>query len=102
MSGLQGPVTIGQYVILLMNMSVVIGMHAMSSYGLLQGLTGVCFDAVDHILYIDSKIGDFKSFISTEKGFGNVGLKDGKPFFKMVYGNLDVKKVLVSRVEMRL
>ncbi len=73
--------------------------RAMSSYGLLQGLTGVRYDAVDHILYIDSKIGDFKSFISTETGFGNVGLKDGKPFFKMVYGNLDVKKVIVSGVE---
>ena len=74
----------------------------MSSYGLLQGLTGVRYDAVDYILYIDSKIGDFKSFISTETGFGNVGLKDGKPFFKMVYGNLDVKKVMVSGVEITL
>ena len=73
--------------------------RAMSSYGLIQGLTGVRYDAVDHILYIDSKIGDFKSFISTETGFGNVGLKNGKPFFKMVYGNLDVKKVMVSGVE---
>jgi uncharacterized protein (DUF608 family) len=76
--------------------------RAMSSYGLLQGLTGVSYDAVDHILVIDSKIGDFKSFISTETGFGNVGLKDGKPFVQMVYGNLDVKKVLVSGIEKQL
>ena len=76
--------------------------RAMSSYGLLQGLTGVRYDAVDHVLYIDSKIGDFKSFISTETGFGNVGLKEGKPYFKMVYGNLDVKKVIVSGVEKSL
>ena len=76
--------------------------RAMSSYGLLQGLTGVRYDAVDNILYIDSKIGDFKSFLSTESGFGNVGLKDGKPFFNMVYGNLEVKKILVSGVEMTL
>jgi len=76
--------------------------RAMSSYGLLQGLTGVRYDAVDHILYIDSKIGDFKSFLSTETGFGNVGLKDGKPFCKMVYGNLDVRKVIVSGVEKML
>ncbi len=76
--------------------------RALSSYGLLQGLTGVWYDAVDHVLYIDSKIGDFKSFISTETGFGNVGLKDGKPFFKMVYGSLDVKKVMVSGVEQKL
>ena len=68
----------------------------MSSYGMLQGLTGVRYDAVESTLYIDSKIGDFRSFISTETGFGNVGLKDGKPFVKMVYGNLDIKKVVVS------
>ena len=37
--------------------------RAMSSYGLLQGLTGVQYDAVDRILYIDSKIGDFNSFL---------------------------------------
>ncbi|MEI6679393.1 MAG: GH116 family glycosyl hydrolase [Mariniphaga sp.] len=76
--------------------------RAMSSYGLLQGLTGVRYDAVDHILVIDSKIGDFKSFISTETGFGNVGLKDGKPFVKMVYGTLDIKKVMVSGIEKQL
>ncbi len=73
--------------------------RAMSSYGLLQGLTGVRFDAVLKTLYIDSKIGDFKSFLSTETGFGNVGLKNGKPFLNMVYGSLDVKKVLVSGKE---
>ena len=76
--------------------------RAMSSYGLLQGLTGVWYDAVDQTLCIDSKIGDFKSFISTATGFGNVGLKDGKPFLTMVSGKLDVKKVLVSGVEQKL
>ncbi len=73
--------------------------RAMSSYGLLQGLTGARYDAVDHTLYIDSKIGDFQSFISTETGFGNIGLKNGKPFVKMFLGNLDVKKVVVSGME---
>ena len=42
--------------------------RALSSYGLLQGLTGVRYDAVDKTLYINSKIGDFISFISTESG----------------------------------
>lgn len=76
--------------------------RAMSSYGLLQGLTGVRYDAVDLTLYLDSRIGDFKSFISTETGFGNVGLKNGKPFINIVYGNLDVKKVVISGVEQKL
>ena len=38
------------------------------------------------LLFIDSRIGDFTSFLSTDTGFGNVGLKDGKPFMKVVYG----------------
>jgi len=76
--------------------------RAMSSYGLLQGLTGVRYDAVDHILYVDSKIGDFESFISTETGFGNVSLISGKASLNMVYGNLDVKKIIVSGAEQSL
>ncbi len=76
--------------------------RAMSSYALIEGLTGVRYDAVDKTLYIDSKVGDFTSFLSTETGFGNVGLKDGKPFFRMVYGSLDVKKVMVAGVEQKM
>jgi len=73
--------------------------RAMSSYGLLQGLTGVRYDAVDKTLYVDSKIGDFKTFLSTETGFGNVELKGGKASVNMVYGTPDVKKVVVSGKE---
>lgn len=76
--------------------------RAMSSYALLEGLTGVRYDAVDQTLYIDSKVGDFTSFLSTETGFGNVGLINGKPFLKMVYGNLFIKKVMVSGVLQQL
>jgi uncharacterized protein (DUF608 family) len=76
--------------------------RAMSSYAILEGLTGVRFDAVDKTLFIDSRIGDFTSFLSTETGFGNVGLKDGKPFIKVVYGTIDPQKVLVSGVEKEL
>jgi uncharacterized protein (DUF608 family) len=77
--------------------------RAMSSYGLIQGLTGVRYDAVDKTLYIDSRIGDnFRSFISTATGFGTVGLKDGKPFVEMKSGSLDVEKVIVSGKETSL
>ena len=75
---------------------------AMSSYGLLQGVTGVRYDAVDQILYIDSRIGDFTGFLSTETGFGNVGLKTGKPFLKVVYGSLSPKKIIISGKEAQL
>lgn len=76
--------------------------RAMASYGMMEGLTGVRYDAVDKLLYIDSKIGDFTSFVSTEKGFGTVSLKNGAPSLEIVHGTLAVDKVIVSGKEMRL
>jgi uncharacterized protein (DUF608 family) len=70
--------------------------RALASYGLLQGLTGVRFDAVDKILYVDSKVGDFTTFLSTETGFGTVNLNSGKVSFQVVYGTIPVKKVNLS------
>jgi hypothetical protein len=70
--------------------------RALSSYGYLQCLTGVRYDAVDKTLYFDSKIGDFTSFLSTETGFGTVSLKQGKPSLKIVYGKINVEKLIVS------
>jgi len=75
--------------------------RAMASYALLEGLTGIRYDAVDKTLYINSQVGnDFVSFLSTETGFGNVGLKKGKPFVDVKYGKIDVEKCVVSGVEM--
>jgi hypothetical protein len=74
----------------------------MSSYAMLEGLTGVRFDAVDLTLYINSRIGDFTGFLSTETGFGTVGLKNGIPFLKVVYGSIDAQKVMVSGAEKQL
>ena len=68
--------------------------RAMSSYGMLQSLTGVRYDAVSGELLINSQK-DFTSFISTETGFGNVGMKNGKPFIDVKYGEIAVKKFLV-------
>lgn len=76
--------------------------RAMASYGMLQSLTGVWFDAVEKILYIDSRIGDFESFLSIETGFGNIGLKNGEPYVNIKYGELDCRKVLVSGTEKQL
>jgi uncharacterized protein (DUF608 family) len=73
--------------------------RALSSYGLLQGLTGVRYDAVDKTLYVDSRVGDFKTFLSAETGFGNVELKQGKVYVKMAYGTLYVKKIIVDGKE---
>lgn len=48
-------------------------------------------------LYVDSKIGDFVSFLSTDTGFGNVVYKNGKATMKVVYGKIDVKEVIVKK-----
>lgn len=77
--------------------------RAMSSYGMLQGLTGARYDAVDKTLYIDSKVGDdFKSFLATAAGFGTVGLKAGQPFLDVKRGEINVEHVYVSGQEMTL
>lgn len=73
--------------------------RALSSYGLLQGLTGVRFDAVDKKLYVDSKVGDFTSFLATETGFGNVHLKSGKVSVEVLFGKIPVQAVVISGKE---
>ncbi|WP_219921601.1 hypothetical protein [Rufibacter sp. XAAS-G3-1] len=60
------------------------------------------FDAVDGTLHIDSKVGDFTTFLSTNKGFGTVTLKGGKPSLKVAYGKSPVKQVLVSGKKAKL
>jgi uncharacterized protein (DUF608 family) len=70
--------------------------RAMSSYGMLQGLTGVRYDAITQEMFLNGKMGDFTSFISTETGFGNIGMKNGKPFLDTVYGEITVKNFVIS------
>ncbi len=77
--------------------------RALSSYSLLQGLTGIGYDAVSKTLHIDSRVGDdFRSFLSTASGFGTVGLKAGRPFVEMKMGGLDIEHIFVSGVEKEL
>lgn len=77
--------------------------RAMSSYSLIQAMTGVRYDAVDKTLYIDSKFGDnFRSFLSTASGYATVGLKDGKPFIENRNGHIDIKKCFVSGKKMAI
>jgi uncharacterized protein (DUF608 family) len=70
--------------------------RAMSSYGMLQGLTGVRYDAITQEMFLNGKMGDFTSFISTETGFGNTGMKNGMPFLDTVYGEITVKNFVIS------
>ena len=66
--------------------------RALSSYGMLQGLTGISYDALDKKLTIKPQTkGDFRSFLATATGFGYAGIKDGKPFVEAVHGAIDVR-----------
>jgi hypothetical protein len=73
--------------------------RALASYGLIQGLTGMQYDAVDKTLYIDSKIGDFTSFISTDTGFGTISLDGISVHLKTAMGSIPIEKVIVSGEE---
>jgi hypothetical protein len=64
--------------------------RAMSSYALIEALTGVRYDAVSKTLYVDSKVGDFTSFLSTATGFGNVEYHNGKAVVHVVYGTISL------------
>ena len=67
--------------------------RAMSSYALIEALTGVRYDAVTKTLHVNSQIGDFTSFLSTDTGFGNVIYKDGKARLEVVYGKIPVDRL---------
>lgn len=70
--------------------------RAMSSYGLLQALTGMRYDAVDKILYIDSKVGDFTCFLATNTGFGTVTLRNGQVAVKTMEGTISATQAMVG------
>jgi hypothetical protein len=68
--------------------------RAMASYGLLQALSGARYDAVEKVLYLRPTVeGDFRSFLSTEGGYGTVGVRDGKPFLDVQSGTIDVTRI---------
>ncbi|MBI4600629.1 MAG: hypothetical protein HY721_01580 [Planctomycetes bacterium] len=66
----------------------------MSSYALLEGLTGARYDAVDKVLHLEPRVrGDFRGFLSTATGYGTVGVKDGKPFLDVRSGSIEMKEL---------
>ena len=67
--------------------------RALSSYGYLQALTGLWYDAIDKKLSVHSRVGDFVSFLSTATGFGTVTFKAGKATVKVAYGTIEIDKI---------
>lgn len=71
--------------------------RAMSSYALLQGLTGARYDAVEKVLYLKPSIkGNFRSFLCTATGYGTVGVKRGEPFIEFKQGEIPIKRIEYS------
>jgi uncharacterized protein (DUF608 family) len=67
--------------------------RAMSSYALLQSLSGARYDAVEKVLYLEPRVsGDFRAFLSTATGFGSVGVRKGKPFYEARSGQIDIRE----------
>ncbi len=68
--------------------------RAMSSYALLQGMSGARYDAVEKVLYLKPNIaGDFACFLSTATGYGLAGVKNGKPFLDVKSGEIEVREM---------
>lgn len=68
--------------------------RAMSSYALLQGLTGARYDAMTKVLTLKPSVkGDFRSFFATATGYGTVGVKNGESFIDVKKGKIDIARI---------
>jgi hypothetical protein len=69
--------------------------RAMASYGLLQGMTGVQYDAVEKTLYVRPSIrGDLSAFLCTATGYGTAGVRDGTPFVEVRRGTIPYERLV--------
>jgi uncharacterized protein (DUF608 family) len=74
--------------------------RAMSSYALLQGLTGVHYDAVDRTLTIKPSIrGDFRSFFCTATGYGTVEVRGDQPIVAVKEGVIPYERIVYEPCE---
>jgi uncharacterized protein (DUF608 family) len=72
--------------------------RAMSSYALLQALSGARYDAVDQVLYLQPRVaGDFRCFLSTATGYGTVGVRKGKPFLDVRAGTIPLRDIRLQK-----
>jgi hypothetical protein len=66
----------------------------MSSYALLQALTGARYDAVTKTLRVGAPDGrDFRGFLAWGTGFGTVGVRKGRPFVTVRHGTLAAERM---------
>lgn len=74
--------------------------RALSSYALLQAFSGARYDAVDKTVFLRPTIkGDFRCFLSTDTGYGVVGVENGEPFVEVVSGEIPFNKVHYTKAK---
>jgi hypothetical protein len=68
--------------------------RAMSSFALLQALTGARYDAVDKTLHVRPAIeGDWRAPLFTATGYGTVGVRDGEAFLDVKCGEIACERI---------
>lgn len=70
--------------------------RAMASYGLLQGWSGLRYDAVDQALYMKHSEDDYSGFLATEGGYGIGGFRNGQPYFEVRSGRIGIARILIE------
>ena len=68
--------------------------RALASYAILQGWSGVRYDACDKTLYVAPRVeGDYSTFLCTATGYGIAGMRDGKPFVDVKSGHIAIDHI---------
>ncbi|TAK67911.1 MAG: hypothetical protein EPO22_02450, partial [Dehalococcoidia bacterium] len=68
--------------------------RALASYGMLHGLTGARYDAVDRTLHVRPRApGDLRAFICTATGWGTLRVDGGDVHVDVAYGTIDIDRV---------
>jgi uncharacterized protein (DUF608 family) len=76
--------------------------RALSSYAMLQGMTGIRYDAVERTLYARANKGNTtRCFLCTASGYGTVAVSGGRVSLKVVSGTIDVARIVVNGKEQR-
>lgn len=71
--------------------------RAMASYGLLQGYTGLRYDAVDKTLHVSRRNAKrYTVFLSTATGYGTVHVSEDDVSLNVVRGSIDVEHIAVN------
>ncbi len=69
--------------------------RAMSSYALIEGLTGIRYDAVDKTLYVKEYLTDgTRVFLCTETGYGIVNIENGDISIDIKSGTIPVEYII--------